>query len=339
MNYLIYLFLFLIAFLMMSLYDLYSAFLLALLLLLVPLLLASLGWAAEKQTTLTLLLPPRAREGETAEICLAAKGRFLPFLSSVTCFLGDEEYSSYEEEKDEIRFYFSKEALHCGRLSIENGYISFSDPFGLFHRKLSAPGANLLVMPRLIGERETTRKALLSLSTPENKEYFGAVPYRAGDNPHLINWKVTARKDDVYVREGEPDSASELILAADYEEAEMLRDTVCDVLYSAGHSLASSHVAFRFAWVTREGLSVLSTIQNTEEWENAIRHFLEKGGAMALKEAPLSPSVPICYLTGQTSPSIAPSLSPVIWCAAEGNSRASLSGRSALFHALGGEES
>ncbi len=337
MKLIFYLFLLIIAFLLMSMYDLYSAFLVAALFLLVPLVLLALGWAARKYTVLTLAIPARARQGEPLEIAVTAKGHFLPFVSSLTCHLGHEEYDSYEEETGEVRFYFAKEALHCGRLDLGEAEISFRDPFGLFHFHLTTAGKTLLVMPREIGNRDAALRALLSLSSPEEHEYFGATLYRPGDNPHLINWKVTARKEDVYVRESDPTGSTRLILAADYEADETLRDTVAGALYTAGLALASSRMPFRFAWVNDKGMPILSAIENAEDWEDATRAFLTSGGAPALRDAALSPSVPICYITGNPHPAIAPALSPIFWCAAEGNPRAALSGRAAIFQALGGQ--
>lgn len=335
MKLIFYLFLLLTSFLLMSMYDLYSAFLLALLFLLVPLVLLALGWAARKYTILTLAIPARCRQGEALEITVAAKGHFLPFVSSLTCHLGEEEYNSYEEGTGEIRFYFTKEALHCGRLSLEGGAVSFTDPFGLFHFHLPLQGQTLLVMPKVVGNRDAALRTLLSLSSPEEKEYFGATLYKPGDNPHLINWKVTARKEDVYVRESDPATGARLILAADYEADEALRDTVAGALYSAGLALAASRMPFRFAWMNDKGMPILSTIESLEDWEDATCAFLTCGGAPALREAALSPSVPICYITGNPN---SPAPFPVIlWCASEGNPRAAFSGRAAIFHALGGQ--
>ncbi len=334
MNYIFYLFLLLTSFLLMSMYDLYSAFLPALLFLLVPLALFALGWAARKYTRLSLSAPSQARQGEALEIAVIAKSRLLPFVSSLTCRLGNEEYNSYEEEAGEIRFYFTKDAAHCGRLALGDGEISFRDPFGLFHFRLPIKGQTLLVMPQVIGNRDATLRALLSLSTPEEKEYFGATPYKVGDNPRLINWKVTARKEDVYVRESDPAGSARLILAADYEADETLRDTVCDALYSAGRALAASRLPFHFAWVNDKGAPILSAVESEEDWEEITRAFLTCGGAPALKDASLPP-LPICYITGhEDAPA---SRAAVLWCAKEGNPRAALAGRAAIFHALGGQ--
>ncbi len=336
MHYLLYPFLMLMAFLFMSMYDLYSAFLLALLFFLVPLLLLGLGWWAARTASLTLTAPARGRQGERVEICVTAKGALLPFVSSLTCFVGEAEYDSYEKEKGEIRFYFQQDMPHCGLLSLAAPRISFRDPFGLFHFRKEGNGASLLVLPKVMGKRDVILSRLLSQTFPEEKEYFGATPYTPGDNPHLINWKVTARKEDMYVRDSSPAGAAQLILAADYENNADLRDTVASALYSAGLALTSAHRSFHFAWATKAGVPILSAIESEGDWEDAIIAFLRQGSAGALQDAKLPP-LSICYITGHTEPRIAVGLSPVIWCAAEGNRRAQLSGKTAIVHALGGE--
>ena len=106
MNYLSYLFLVIIALLLMILYDLYAAFLLAATLLLVPLLALSLGYAARRSVSVTFSAPHRTHRGAAAEVCLTAKGRFLPLVSSLTATMAGKEYDSYETEKDETHFYF-----------------------------------------------------------------------------------------------------------------------------------------------------------------------------------------------------------------------------------------
>lgn len=133
MNYLSYLFLVIIALLLMILYDLYAAFLLAATLLLVPLLALSLGYATRRSVSVTFSAPHRTHRGTAAEVCLTAKGRFLPLVSSLTATMAGKEYDSYETEKDETRFYFRIDTAHAGRITLPAPRLSWKDPFGLFH--------------------------------------------------------------------------------------------------------------------------------------------------------------------------------------------------------------
>lgn len=335
MTYLSYLFLVIIAFLLMILYDLYAAFLFAALLLVVPLVSLGLGFLLRRSVTLSLAAPRRVIRGERAEVCLTVKGRYLPFFSSLTATLAGREYDSYEESTREIRFYFPLDTEHCGRIALPAAQLSWKDPFSLFHFEKETRGGTLLVLPRPMGDYAHTMKSLLRLSGSEEIEYFGATPYQPGDNPHLINWKVTARTEDVYVRDRMPADNARLILAADYEEDATLRDLLADALLSCGLALTAARMPFRFAWMTSRGEEIVMSIKDKAGWEEAIAAFLRKGGGDALKTSHLSPYIPICYLTGNPEPAISPVLHPAIWCMREAR-RAALSGKAAIAAALGG---
>lgn len=185
-----------------------------------------------------------------------------------------------------------------------------------------------------MGTFQAALSALRRIAGSEDKEYFGAVEYKPGDNPHLINWKVTARKDEVYVRDSAPSGSDRIVLAADYERNDILRDTVGDALLSSGLALLSARIPFRFVFATGKG-SVSQTIRTREDWTDALSGFLRAGTEGALMGADLSPYVPICYITGNPRPPSPPQLSPTVWCAAEGAGTA-LSGRDSIYNALGG---
>lgn len=336
MNYLSYLYLVIIALLLMILYDLYAAFLLAATLLLVPLLALFLGYAARRSVSVTFSAPHRTHRGAAAEVCLTAKGRFLPLVSSLTATMAGKEYDSYETEKDETRFYFRVDTAHAGRITLPAPRLSWKDPFGLFHFQKDAKATTLLVLPRPMGDYAHTLKSLLRLSGSEEVEYFGATPYQPGDNPRLINWKVTARTEDVYVRDRMPADDARLILAADYEEDDALRDLLADALLSCGLALTAARMPFRFAWMTIHGEEIITSVKDKASWEEAVAEFLLAGGENALKTSHLSPLLPICYLTGDPAPAVSPVLHPSIWCVRDSKG-AALSGKAAIARALGGE--
>lgn len=324
-----------IAFLLMVLYDLEGAFLLSLVMILTPLPLYGLERWISPRLILTLSAPKSVRRGEKLEIALTVKGPFLFLLASPDASLNGVPYETYEEGNGNITFYFEKNTLHCGRVDMGKPSISWTDPFGLFHfRKTSAP-AGCLVFPKQVGNVHTILESLRKLSASDEVEYFGATEYKPGDNPHLINWKITARKEEVFVRDSYPAESEKFVLAADYEENEGYRDTIGDALYSAGLALLSVPSSFRFAFTTKAG-PVSQMIRTRDDWEEAIRGFLEAGRNQALRESPLSPYVPIVYLTGDPDPPVSPVLHPSIWCAAPDAPRAMLSGKGEIYEALGG---
>lgn len=329
-----YVFLLFIALFLMVMYDQYDAFLLFLMLLLAPAALYFGSRQAGKRVVCSLSAPSHVVSSEQAEIAIFLKSPFLPFLSSLEVLLDGAPFESYEETKDGFIFYFTREVLHCGRFSPGKITFFWKDPFALFHFKRDITASSFLVYPRQVGTFQAALSALRRIAGSEDKEYFGAVEYKPGDNPHLINWKVTARKDEVYVRDSAPSGSDRIVLAADYERNDILRDTVGDALLSSGLALLSARIPFRFVFATGKG-SVSQTIRTREDWTDALSGFLRAGTEGALMGADLSPYVPICYITGNPRPPCPPQLSPTVWCAAEGAGTA-LSGRDSIYNALGG---
>ena len=339
MKYFSYICIAIIAILLMILYDLYAAFLLAMIFLLLPCLSWGLGKITERTLSCQVSYPVSAVRGTPVEIVLSAKSPWISFFSSLTAFLGTEEYESYEEEAHAMHFIFQWPLPHCGRIHLGQASLSWRDVLGLFHSKKEIPTGSVVVLPKRIGQVPQILHSLLRSAHSDEVEYFGATEYKPGDNPHLINWKITARRDEVYVRDSAPADQARIALAADYAADAEERDTISDALYSAGLALIASHMAFHFAWVTDKGVPVVSLIRSESEWQTSISSFLKQGGDGALKDSHLSPSLPICYLTGNPSPVIAAPLRPTIWCAKDGISRAALSGRKQIYHALGGTPS
>ena len=113
-------------------------------------------------------------------------------------------------------------------------HIRWTDPFGFHTFTLNAGNVSIIVLPLKMGEYKATMKTLRLIAGSDEPERFGATLYKPGDNPHLINWKVTARTDDVYVRDMYPAEGTNLVLAADYARKPDERDLLCDALYSAG---------------------------------------------------------------------------------------------------------
>ena len=331
-----YLFFLLIAFLLSVIYDQYDAFLLSAVFFLTPFLLYFPGKWIGRGMDISLSCPAHTARGDTMEIVAVMKSPFLSFLASPEVLLDGAPYESYEEDSGVIRFYFTKNAFHCGRESTGKALFSWADPFGLFRYKKELPPSSFLVYPKEAGNYQTALSNLRKAADSDEKEYFGAVAYKPGDNPRLINWKITARKEDVYVRDSTPANSEKIVLAADYEENEELRDTVGDALLSLGLALLSVSIPFRFFFVTeKEPVSLI--IHNREEWMDALSAFLRAGKSSALQNSSLSPYIPVCYLTGNPDSPVPPLLHPSIWCASPGAKRAAFSGKDAIYEALGGK--
>lgn len=322
----------LFAFLLMVIYDQYDAFLLGMILALFPLPLYGMGKWAGRHFQADVTAPSHMVRGEKEEISISLKNPLLPFLPLPDVFLAGIPCESYEEEGPS--FFFTQEAAHTGRVDLGKISIYWKDPSRLFTFHKDIPSSPILVYPKKRGNRKAALKSLMKMTSAEDEEYFGATPYTPGDNPRLINWKITARTEDVYVRDSYPENNAKMILAADYEEDGNLRDMACDTLYSLGLALLSARIPFLFLFRSGKG-TVCEKITSLESFENGISGFLRGGRSGALEGARISPSIPVCYITGNENPSIPPSLTPYIWCMKESR-KAYLSGKAEIDRALGG---
>ncbi|GAB3684491.1 DUF58 domain-containing protein [Salinisphaera aquimarina] len=92
--------------------------------------------------------------------------------------------------------------LPCPRLRIESTY-----PIGLFRSwSWLAPRAEVLVYPRCVGRERLPVPAggaenADSRHVRGHDEFIGHRPYVRGDSPRHIDWKASARSDDLLVRE------------------------------------------------------------------------------------------------------------------------------------------
>lgn len=331
----LYIFICIAAIFVMTIYDLYAAFLMAVMLILAPLLSILPMYWIRKRLRLSIKVPARLLRGHLAEAQLTLEGPFLSLLSSPEALLGAETSDETVSFDGGIRFIFRRTASHCGRFDMGEAHIRWTDPFGFHTFTLNAGNVSIIVLPLKMGEYKATMKTLRLIAGSDEPERFGATLYKPGDNPHLINWKVTARTDDVYVRDMYPAEGTNLVLAADYARKPDERDLLCDALYSAGLALCASRMNFLFAWNAGTGSVITQMIRNQEDWSDAIASFLAGGRKDTLKAGGLSPYVPILYMTDNPAPSVSPSLHPVIWCTRDSR-EAQLSGKDAIMRAMGG---
>lgn len=316
-------------------YDFYTPFLAWMAVLLAPIPSAILAFRARKHLAVHLSLPARVTRGGIvrASLFLSAPGlSWLP-LPQITA----ESLGKPAADKDG-HFYFDIPAPHCGRQAMGPFHASVTDAFRLLSFSKEITSDSCIILPRRIGNYSAVLSALSRFTRPDEVEHFGAVEYKPGDDVHLINWKVTARKDALYVRDSLPVGSAALLLAADLPEDDDARDTVCDALYTLGSALLASKKSFSFLRI--EGKSpILSEIRTESEWITILTHFLGAGrpenpliGGAAL----VPPDMPVLYLTGEAQPRLPSMMRVAVW-SADPAARADLAGRAAIVQALGGE--
>lgn len=325
------------AFLFMVIYGVYEAFLLGMILLLTPFVsLLICFWAAGKiHTGLTISSRP-VQERETAAVMdVSAPFRFL--FSSFSCSIGSRKAAPEIHEGGKTRFVFPVTFQHCGKNTLSACHFSFYDPFGIhrFHRTLDSH--TVVVLPKEIGNPETALRTLKHMTSSAEKEYYGAVPYKHGDSLHLINWKVSARKEAPYVRDSYPSDSSTIALSADLLKNEKDRDVMGDVLYSCGKAILGKKKSFLFLWRSDQNRPVSRKIHTPEEWDHAVGDFLLHGARNALWEQHVPYQVSVLYITDMKDVKVPPGQKPVIWSVVP-SQKAALSGKSALIKAVGGSD-
>lgn len=151
-----------------------------------------------------------------------------------------------------------------------------------------------------------------------------------------MNWKVTARKDDLYMRDTQTDTSPLLTLAADYDTPDSNQDILFDTLFSSGMALLDQHHTFRFLWCTEKNSPHSVLIRTQEEWLKELYAFLLYGGTHALSYAPCPSDSPVIYFTNQKAPYLPSSLFIRLWTTNKTGS-GELCGTSAILEAIGGQ--
>ena len=316
---------------LMTMYDFYGAFLLGIIMLLTPVPGLILLFCVKKDITVTTDAPTKAFRNQEIRIPFHIHSRFFYFLPFTITIKNKGDTFSYNQSEQALTWT----PTNSGRIIPPAVTISFTDPFHLFYRSYTHEFSPMVIMPKKIGYTRNILHALLQ-GIIENKEYFGATAYEPGDNIKLMNWKVTARKDDLYMRDTQTDTSPLLTLAADYDTPDSNQDILFDTLFSSGMALLDQHHAFRFLWCTEKNSPHAVLIRTQEEWFKELYEFLLYGGTHALSYAPCPSDSPVIYFTNQKAPYLPSSLFIRLWTTNKTGS-GELCGTSAILEAIGGQ--
>ena len=321
---------------LLIMYDMPQAFSLGLACILAPLPGIVLAWKAHKRIRCSWQIPRGITRAAPSQCQLLISG---PSWYIPSFFISTEE----------LEFTTSPSSLPaacaipltippCGLFSIHKGEAWYMDPFHLcrFHMPLTALDG--FVFPARIGTESQILQALSHIMTPDEKYYYGAVQYKPGDNPRLINWKMTARTDDVYVRDSEPANGTDLLIACSTPQSPDQRDTIGDTLLSAGLALLHSGKTFTLLFLSSTGPRK-EIITSVDAFYTALEECIGRGlsgNVLEQAEKLIPAQSPLLYLTGESHVFIPPALHPVIWSASPCDN-ADMSGRNDIMTQLGGD--
>lgn len=135
------------------------------------------------------------------------------------------------------------ELTHCGFYRIEISEIQCYDLLQCFYRKKACyEELNCYVFPSLIEVQLSLQETTSFYSeadeySPYHKgedyaEVFDVRPFRETDSLRHIHWKVSMKKDELYVKEGSQPILKKILLAIEFNDNDDQNDNVLDRLYS-----------------------------------------------------------------------------------------------------------
>lgn len=116
-----------------------------------------------------------------------------------------------------------------GRFGVGPVKVTASDPLGLFRRTVTLPVmSELVVFPRTfpigdLGLRFLESNVQLSASSParagQSPLFWGTREYQPGDNPRAIHWRMSARWDELILKQFESPSNADVTCFLDLDRA------------------------------------------------------------------------------------------------------------------------
>jgi len=113
----------------------------------------------------------------------------------------------------ETRVAYRLPTISRGALAIGPLHLTFTDPLGLFRSRVTGSDATkILVHPELLalhplhsaaGNDPTAERQPLNALANSGEEFFALRPYVFGDELKRVNWRATARLDELVVRQEE----------------------------------------------------------------------------------------------------------------------------------------
>lgn len=188
---------------------------------------------------------------------------------------------------------------YCGLIKVEMTALEYRDPMGLIRIRIPLQAfAESVILPNFQSEMEERRDGYQAgISEAEetlSKGYdFAEVTdmreYRPGDRIKDIHWKLSAKKQDLMVKERTSVAQSQVILLLDlsYEEYEMI-SAVVGLAYGVAESFLETYVPVRLLWWDQQDYDfneiVIGGIDALEEGFGKLLHSRIYSGGQNLPE-------------------------------------------------------
>ncbi len=152
-------------------------------------------------------LPSAAHEGREVRLRLRVRNPS-NLLSTTAVLVDDSALVGPLAPRSHVDFTLPITFPRRGRQRLDDVRLSSAYPLGLFQRQWSQPAeAEILIYPRVVQVKDRLLEgAAVNLarfsSTPQaEREVHALREYREGDDPRGVNWKATARRDQLVVGE------------------------------------------------------------------------------------------------------------------------------------------
>ena len=201
---------------------------------------------------------------------------------------GEEQRTSFEQTglSCAVPLTFPMDTRHCGRLECRAERLRILDCLGLFSLPVRSPkAASALVLPLPaeplpIPEPDGGSPLHSSLPASPDEEYDPR-PYRPGDPLRSIHWKLSAKRDELIVREPLARRQSIPLLLCDCPASPDPLDQVLDLLQATSEALLQRGRAHLIRW----GDATFDV-----DCREALRHALD--AALATPSSPPDPTPP-----------------------------------------------
>lgn len=186
------------------------------------------------------------------------------------------------------RVEISTPVKHCGCIETQVADTCVTDPFAIFKREIRLNGAGCQYIFPQYGELEIGEETLNAYDMESYKfsgrrkgsdpsETFSLKPYAPGDSVKAIHWKLSAKTDEIIIKESSLPVENKLIVVVDKCTActPDRADEIASYTASVCYSLLKKGIAHSLGWYdAAEKTFAVREIRSEENFQTALREFL-----------------------------------------------------------------
>lgn len=268
-------------------------------------------WMAKKISVRLLVSPETIFRGETAEVCVQIENPSVFPVSDIQVTLEmremtgemDRQYEAVKsisghtgaDKKGTDTWKIPVQPVHTGVVSIRVSGLRLFDYIGLFSAKgkKTGKGRTVAVLPRIYplqlkgepgsipGNRSAHEEAAAEIGM-DSQEIFDARLYRRGDTMKNIHWKLSAKGEDLLVKEySRPlDLAVPVFLDGTTEKPEEITPAAIDgfleLCASLGYYFTERETPFEYRWYSKGAQKIRSCrVEGEDTLYSALEEILE----------------------------------------------------------------